>query len=234
MNTWLSYWDAPNRIFANERHKLANYDVILAGVRPYLPGLSGTVLDWGCGDALAAERIADQAGTVLLYDGAASARDRLRARYGSHPRIRVLSDFSVDEIPTASIDLIIANSVVQYLSTEDFNETLRLFYLLLRPGGAVLLGDIINPGTATLDHVTTFLRFAWSRGFLLPAIGALVQTFASPYRKLQREVGLTAYAPAQMLDILRSRGFIAEKLLRNVAVSDLRSSYLARKPRWAF
>src|SRR5580692_224341 len=110
MDTWLSYWDAPNRIFANERHKLANYDVVLAGVWPYLPGRSGTVLDWGCGDALAAERIADQAGTVLLYDGAASARVRLRARYGSHSRIRILSDLSRDEVATESIDLIIANS----------------------------------------------------------------------------------------------------------------------------
>ena len=69
---------------------------------------------------------------------------------------------------------------------------------------------------------------------LAAAIGALLQTFASPYRRLQQEVRLTAYAPAQMLDLLRSRGFIAEKLPRDVAVSVLRSSYLARKPRWAF
>lgn len=234
MNTWLSYWDAPNRIFANERHKLANYDVIFAGVRPHLPGRSGSVLDWGCGDALAAARIADQAGTVFLYDPAPSTRDRLGTHFGSHPRIHILSDSSLAEVATASIDLIIVNSVVQYLSTEDFNEALRLFYILLRPGGAVLLGDIITPGTATLDHVATFLRFAWSRGFLLSAISALVQTFSSPYRKLQREIGLTAYAPAEMHDILRNRGFIAEQLSRNVAVSDLRSSYLARKPRWGY
>ena len=78
---------------------------------PYIPGLSSTVLHWGCGDALAAERIADQVGTVLLYDGAASTRDRLRARYGSHSRILILSDFLLDEVATRSIDLIIANSV---------------------------------------------------------------------------------------------------------------------------
>jgi ubiquinone/menaquinone biosynthesis C-methylase UbiE len=203
-------------------------------VEPYLPGLGGTVLDWGCGDVLTAERIADHAGTVLLYDGAASTRDRLRARYGSHPRIRILSNRLLDEVSTASIDLIIAGSVVQNLSIEDFNEVLRSFYFMLRPGGAVLLGDIINPGTAILVYVTTFLRSGWSRGILLPAIGTLLQTFASPYRKLWQEVGLTAYAPAQMLDLLRSRGFIAEKLSRNVTVSVLRSSYLARKPRWGY
>lgn len=201
-------------------------------VGPHLPGLSGTVLDWGCGDALAAERIADQAGTVLLYDGAASTRDRLRTRYGSHPRIRIPNNF--DEVSTASIDLIIASSVVQNLSIEDFNEVLRSFYFLLRPGGAILLGDIINPGAATLYHVATFLRFAWSRGSSCRAIGTLMQAFPSSYRKLEQEVGITAYAPAEMLDLLRNRGFIAEKLSRNAAVSVLRSSYLARKPRWSF
>jgi hypothetical protein len=44
----------------------------------------------------------------------------------------------------ALIDLIIASSVIQNLSTEDFNEVLRSFYFLLKPGGAVLLGDIIT------------------------------------------------------------------------------------------
>ena len=111
---------------------------------------------------------------------------------------------------------------------------LRSFYFLLRPGGAILLGDIINPGAATLYHVTTFLRFAWSRGFSLRAIGPLMQTFPSSYQKLAQKVGITAYAPAEMLDLLRSRGFIAEKLSRNADVSVLRSSYLARKPRWPF
>ena len=104
-------------IFANEHHKLATV-MRYSLVGPYLPGLSGTVLDWGCGDAPEAERIADLGGTVLLYDGAASTRNRLRARYDSHPRIRILDDFLLDEVVTASIDLIIANSVVQNLSTE--------------------------------------------------------------------------------------------------------------------
>jgi SAM-dependent methyltransferase len=235
MSTLVRYWGAQNRIFSNERRKLAYYDMMFAGVQPYLPGLSGTVLDWGCGDALAAGRIADQAETVLLYDAAASTRYRLQARYRRHPRIRVLWNLSLDEVASASVDLIVANSVVQSLSTEYFDDILRLFYLLLKPGGSVLLVDIVNPGAGTLNHAATFLHFAWSRGFLLSAIRAIVQTFAPPYRKLQRrEVGLFTYTPAQMLDMLISRGFSAEKLSCNVVVNDLRSSYLARKPRWAF
>jgi cyclopropane fatty-acyl-phospholipid synthase-like methyltransferase len=235
MNTWVRYWDAQNRIFTNERQKLTYYDAMLAGVQPYLPGLSGTVLDWGCGDALAAGRIADHAGTVLLYDTTASTRYRLQARYRTHPRIRILWDLSLDQVATESVDLIVANSVIQSLSTKDFDHTLRLFYLLLRPGGSVLLVDIIGAGAGTLHHAATFLRFAWSCGFLFPAIRALVKTFVPTYRKLQRrEVRLLTYESAQMLDLLRSRGFIAEKLSRNVVVSDLRSSYHARKPCWGY
>jgi SAM-dependent methyltransferase len=230
MNSWLSYWDAPNKSYVSERHKRAHYDVLFSGIRSYLPGPDSLVLDWGCGDALAAERIAELSGTILLYDAADSARDRLRGRFGSHPRIRILDQSGLDELAGDTINLVMVNSVIQYLSSEEFDDALALFHRLIKPGGAFLLGDVISPGTGNSRHVTTFLRFARSHGFLLSAVGGLARTFISPYRRLQREVGLAAHAPAHMLETLEQHGFIAEKLPRNVAVSDHRSSYLARKP----
>ena len=32
MQSWLSYWDAPNKSYVNERHKRAHYDVLLDGI----------------------------------------------------------------------------------------------------------------------------------------------------------------------------------------------------------
>jgi SAM-dependent methyltransferase len=230
MDSWLSYWDAPNKSYVSERHKQAHYDVVFAGVRPHLPaGPDGIVLDWGCGDALAAERMAKLCGTVLLYDAALSTRERLRERCGGHPHIRILDDTALDDLPESSIDLVVVNSVIQYLSAEQFDETLALFHRLLRPGGAFLLGDIIGPGTGNSTHVTTFLRFAWRKGFLLAAIAGLAQTFASPYRTLQQRVGLASYTSPQILQLLTKHAFIAERLPLNIAVSAHRSAYLARK-----
>jgi 2-polyprenyl-3-methyl-5-hydroxy-6-metoxy-1,4-benzoquinol methylase len=230
MGSWLSYWNSPNKSYVNERHKQAHYAVVFEGVRPYLPGARGIVLDWGCSDALAATRVADLCGTVLLYDVANSTRERLKLSYRNHPRIRVLDRADLDAIAKESIDLIVVNSVIQYLSQPQFDELLDNVRGLLKPDGVLLLGDVITPGTGNSRHVATFLRFAWRQKFLLAALAGLIQTYTSEYRNLQRELGLTAYAPEAMQKTLKQHGFIAEKLTNNIAVSKYRSSYLARKP----
>ena len=229
MDSWLSYWNAPNKIYVSERHKQLHYDVVFASIAPHLPDRRGVVLDWGCGDALAADRIAERCNMVFLYDAAESARARLRRRYDNHARIRILEKSDLDELAGDCVDLIIVNSVIQYLSDEQLNEALVLFNRLVKSGGMFLLGDVINPGTGNSRHVTTFLRFAWQYGFFLSAIGGLAQTFISPYRNLQREAGFATFTPEQILDVLAEHGFAAEKLARNIGISGSRSSYLARK-----
>jgi SAM-dependent methyltransferase len=231
MQSWLSYWDAPNKSYVSERHKQAHYDVVFDGVRPFVPTAAGSVVvDWGCGDALAAERIADVcSGTVLLYDPANSTRERLHRLHGMHPRIRILDDLAADSLAPDTIDLVIVNSVIQYLTEAQLDRSLAWFHSVLKPTGTLLLGDVISPGTPGLRHVTTFLGFALRRGFLLVAIAGLAQTFVSSYRKLQKQLGLAAYAPGQMVAKLERFGFTAERLARNIAVSPHRSSYLGRK-----
>jgi len=229
MQSWLSYWDAPNTSYVSDRHKQAHYDVLFAGIRPHLPGPDGVILDWGCGDAFAAGRIAEHCGTVLLFDAAETTRERLNVRYGSNHRIRVLDDSGLNAVPHSSVDLVVVNSVVQYLLIDEFDEALSLLHRLIRLGGALLVGDVISPGTGNSRHATTFLRFAWKRGFLLAAIGGLTRKFISPYRRLQHDLGLTAYTPIDMLHKLERHGFTADKLPHNIAVSQHRSSYIGRK-----
>jgi SAM-dependent methyltransferase len=230
MDSWLSYWNAPNKIYVSERHKRVHYDLVFAGVAPHLPDSPGVILDWGCGDALAADRIAERCSMVFLYDAAESARARLRCCFESHSRIRILEKSGLDDLASGSVDLIIVNSVIQYLSDEQLDEALVLFHRVVKPGSTFLLGDVISPGTGNSHHVTTFLRFAWQNSFLLSAIGGLVKTFMSPYRNLQREVGFATFTPEQMLDKLESHGFEVDKLARNIGANNNRSAYLARKP----
>jgi hypothetical protein len=51
----------------------------------------------------------------------------------------------------------------------------------------------------------------------------------SPYRKLRRDAGYACYTQSKMLGLLDANGFAGERLATNIAVSQLRSSYLARK-----
>ena len=230
MQSWLDFWNAPNAIYVSKRHQHAHYAKVLAGISRYMPADSaGIVLDWGCGDALAAGDLAQACRTLLLYEAAETTRHRLVLSYAKHPNIEVLDNAELGAIPPASIDLILVNSVAQYLSSQQFIGALQLFHKLLKSDGKLLLGDIIEPDTPLIGHVKTFLHFAWRNGFFLAAIFGLARNFISPYRKLRRDAGYACYTVGEMVDLLSRNGFAGKHLTSNIAVSQLRSSYLARK-----
>jgi SAM-dependent methyltransferase len=230
MKSWLDFWNAPNAIYVSRRHQDAHYAKVLSGIRRFMPaGGAAVALDWGCGDALAANDLAQTCRTLLLYDRADATRSRLLANYAGSPKIRVLDDAELDAVSPASVNLIIVNSVVQYLDRRQLVDALHLFRRLLKSDGKLLLGDIIAPDTPLLGHVTTFLRFAWQNGFFVAAVIGLARNFVSPYRKLRRDAGYACYTDMQMLGLLGDNGFVGERLASNIAVSQLRSSYLARK-----
>src|ERR1700683_2979299 len=132
MQSWLDFWNAPNAIYVSRRHQEAHYAKVLSGIRGFVPaGGAAVVLDWGCGDALAADDLAQTCRTLLLYDRADSTRRRLFANFAGSPKIRVLDDAELDAIAPASIDLIVVNSLVQYLDRRQFCDALRLFHRLL-------------------------------------------------------------------------------------------------------
>jgi ubiquinone/menaquinone biosynthesis C-methylase UbiE len=228
-HSWLSYWSASNKSYVNERHKQAHYAAVFAGVRPYLPKGPGRVaLDWGCADAYRAREIAGVCGEAILYDAAGPTRERLHARFCGDQRIRVI-DGGLDELADASVDIVIVNSVIQYLSSEELTALLGGVHRVLKPDGALVIGDVIDPDTPTARHVGAFLAFAARNGFLVPAILALACMRTSAYGQLHREIGLAAYRTSEIEQQLADCGFAGERLARNIAVSPYRSSYIARK-----
>jgi ubiquinone/menaquinone biosynthesis C-methylase UbiE len=230
MDSWRDFWNAPNSIYVNRRHSLAHYTRLLDGILPFIPvGEHTTVLDYGCGDALAASAVVQKCGTLLLYDSSELTRRRLRATYGGQTHINVLDERELQTLAPASIDLILVNSVVQYLNLNEFTAALELFHGLLRNHGRLLLGDIVEPNTPLVAHVATFLSFALRNGFFFRAVGGLARNFASSYRKLRQTEGYACYSEDQMLALLGQNGFVGEHLRCNVAVSQVRSSYLASK-----
>jgi SAM-dependent methyltransferase len=230
MNSWLDFWNAPNAIYVSRRHQEAHYAKVASSIGGFVPtGGDAVVLDWGCGDAFMANALAQTCRALLLYDRAEATRGRLMSAYAGSPKIRVLGESALEALPDASIDLIVVNSVVQYLSAGQFSDALKLFHRLLKSDGELLLGDIIAPDTPLVGHVTTFLRFAWQNGFFVAAIIGLARNFVSPYRKLRRDAGYACYTEMQMLGLLDDNGFAGDRLASNIAVSQLRSSYLARK-----
>jgi len=63
---WLAFWDSPNSIYVNARHKDVHYRLIAKEIAALVPGPEARVLDYGCGEALHADLVAAAAGDVVV------------------------------------------------------------------------------------------------------------------------------------------------------------------------
>ena len=125
MADWRSFWDSEHSIYVNARHKDVHYREIAEQIAAFVPGPNARVLDFGCGDAIHADKVAAVAAQVLLCDAAPSVRAAMAQRFAGNPKIKVIAPEEVDALPSASFDLIVANSVAQYLSREELDRAAR-------------------------------------------------------------------------------------------------------------
>lgn len=226
--SWRDFWNADTPIYASDRHKHLHYGLVARDIAAYVTDPGSVVLDHGSGEALSADRVAARCTTLYLCDGAPLVRERLRARFAAEPRIRVIAPEELESMPEQSLDLVVANSLLQYLSHEEFLHLLGTWRSRLKEGGRLVLADVIPPDVGPLDDVLALLRFAWSGGFLRAALLGLARTALSDYRRLRAELGLTHYAEAEMLALLAERGFAAGRAARNLGHNPKRMTFVAR------
>src|SRR5258708_30637046 len=87
------------------------------------PGRTAAVLDYGCGEALRADRVADAAGRLTLAEAGPTVRSRLIERFKGNPKITVISTGLAASMPPQSFDMVILHSVSQYLPPHEFYHT---------------------------------------------------------------------------------------------------------------
>jgi SAM-dependent methyltransferase len=225
---WRSFWDGEHSIYVNARHKDVHYRSIAEQIAAFVPGPAARVLDFGCGEALHAELVAEVAAEVMLSDAAPSVRAAMASRFAANPRITVLAPEGVERLPDQRLDLIIVNSVVQYLGAAEFDRLLALWRRLLAPGGVLIIADVIPPDVGAVSDVLALLRLAASNGFLVGALTGLARTAVSPYRKLRSTLGIAQYTEAEFLQRLAAAGFSAERLARNLEHNPSRMTFRAR------
>jgi SAM-dependent methyltransferase len=228
MSDWRSFWDSDHSIYVNARHKDVHYREVAEGVAAYVPGPQARVLDYGCGEALHAEIVAAVAGELYLSDFAPTVRAQVAARFVSNPRIKVLAPEEVDRLPNGTFDLIVSNSMMQYLSADELERVLAMWRRLLKPDGVLIVADVIPPDVGTVSDVTALLRYAAHNGFLLGALLGLARTAISPYRKLRSQLGIAQYTESQFMQKLTAAGYSAERLTRNLEHNPARMSFRAK------
>jgi SAM-dependent methyltransferase len=228
MATWREFWDGSHSIYVNDRHRDVHYREIAEQIAAFVPGPHARVLDHGCGEATHADLVAARAREVLLCDGAPSVRRSIAARFAGNPKIKVLAPEEVEGLAQNSLDLIVANSLVQYLKADELDRLLMLWRRLLAPDGALIVADVIPPQVGTVSDATALVRYAAANGFLVPALIGMVRTALSPYRKLRAELGIARYGEAEFMAKLRAAGFSAERLPRNMEHNPERMTFRAR------
>jgi SAM-dependent methyltransferase len=228
--TWRDFWNHNHSIYVNARHKALHYASIARDLVPLIPSAQSDVLDYGCGEALAAPQLAAQCGKLYLYDGAANVEAGLRQRYGnSAGKIIVLSESALEALADESLDMIICNSVLQYLRTDECNAFVQFAWRKLRPNGRLVVADLIPPYVDAASDTMALLEFSLRGGFFFAALRGLVATYFSRYRKLRADVGLTTFAIPDAQRLLATNGFETKRLDRNIGHNQARMTFIGKR-----
>ena len=225
---WRDYWNQDTPIYVSDRHKVLHYQSIASDIAALVPSTSAHVLDHGSGEALSAGRVAAKCERLYLCDAAPLVRERLVERFRANPKIEVLAPDAIERLPEASLDLVVANSLLQYLSADELRSLLRLWRAKLKPGGRLVLADVIPPDLNAATDAKALLSFAWKGGFVTRALVGLVRTALSDYRKIRNALGLTTYGEGEMIALLRAEGFSAERRAKNIGHNQVRMTFEAR------
>jgi ubiquinone/menaquinone biosynthesis C-methylase UbiE len=228
MDDWIDYYDSTHTIYASRLHRDLHFRLIARDIIGYISSPDAVVLDYACGEALFAAKVAEACGQLILAEPAPGVRGRLIARFAPDTRIRVRSLDDIRKMPEKSVDLVVMNSVAQYMTPAELDAAFAVIRRLLKPAGRLVLGDILRPEVGMPRDVIALLRFAATHGFLRDALIGLVATALSDYRQLRARVGLQRYGEAEMIAKLAAAGFTASRAHSNIGYNPWRMTFVAR------
>ncbi len=228
MDDWIDYYDSTHTIYVSKRHRDLHFQVIARDIVGYISSPDAVVLDYACGEALSAARVAEACGKLILAEPAPGVRGRLIARFAPNTRIRVRSLDDIRKMAEKSVDLAVMNSVAQYMTPAELDFALAVIRRLLKPGGRLILGDIMRPEVGMVRDVIALLRFALNYGFLKDALIGLLSTALSDYRQLRSRIGLQRYSENEIIKKLAAAGFTASRAHFNIGHNPWRMTFVAR------
>jgi len=227
MDEWIDYYDSTHTIYASRLHRDLHFEIIARDIIGYISSPDAVVLDYACGEALSAARVADACAKLYLAEPAPGVRGRLIARFAPNTKIRVRSLDDLRKMDEA-VDLVFMNSVAQYMTPDELDSAFAVVRRLLKPSGRLVLGDILRPDVGMARDVLALVKFARTHGFLKDALYGLASTALSDYRQLRTRVGLQRYGENEMIEKLARAGFSASRAQQNIGHNPWRMTFVAR------
>jgi ubiquinone/menaquinone biosynthesis C-methylase UbiE len=226
MSGWISFFDSDHAIYVNPRHRQVHAVLTGDGMLRHIKH-GDRVLDYGCGEAAYAERLAREAESLTLCEAAPNLREAVMRRVQHERFILMLAPEQVSALPEKSFEVVILHSVSQYLSPAQLDELLALFRRLLARDGKLVIGDVVQQDTPAWKDALALLRFGWREGFFCAALGGLARTAFSDYSRLRKEAGLSRYSQSQMIAKLEAAGFRGERQAENIGHLQTRMTFVA-------
>ena len=213
-DAWDDFWD---RVTDDQRllkEEAVEYVRNLEAIVPLQRDLR--VLDFGCGWGNVARLLAPLVGKLYLWDDAPRMRRLAQEATAGMANVQLL-DLSAASpgVPAGGFDLILANSVAQFMTAAELRGWLLRWRHMITPAGNIVISDLVPPDYPAGADLSTLLRFSWSRGFLVRALydaarvmplylrtrsaGPLLRTSRSDLVTWGREAGLVVRAfPANL------------------------------------
>jgi 2-polyprenyl-3-methyl-5-hydroxy-6-metoxy-1,4-benzoquinol methylase len=180
---WQSYYDSLQPSLAAMR--LESREYVRKLERLDLISSESTILDFGCGPGLIAKMLAPRVKKISLWDLSETMRGLALSHTAGCPNVTFL-DLSTPrwgEVRQA-FDVILVNSVVQYMDLEDFARWLSRWRQMLREGGKIVLSDIVPPGVNPFKDLGDMLGF-WLQNRMASALMELPSKLIR-YRQARR------------------------------------------------
>lgn len=224
---WREFWDRPHRIYVNDRHRQVHYERVAVDLIEEIPDAQAVVLDYGCGEALEAVKVAARCRRLTLCESAVNLRATLKQRYAGNPAISVMAPEEIGGLDDGSLDLVVVNSVLQYLTREECSGLAARLRPKLSTRGRLIFADVVPPGGGVVADVSSLLSSAARHGFFFAALGGLAATLVSDYRRLRQQIGLTTYNEREILALLERAGYRARRRAKNFGFNRDRMTIVA-------
>ena len=183
-HSWDAYWEELREepeIFAAEA---AEYVRRLTQAIPI--DSSTRLLDFGCGFGFVGNLLSLQAGAVFLWDASPTMRRRAQRNTKGRDNVRFVDLSDAHGVPPdVRFDLILVNSVVQYMSVDELNGWLVRWRNLLAPTGRLVVSDLIPPDHATSSDLTGLLKLSARSGLITKFLLGRLREFRRYWRMRQ-------------------------------------------------
>ena len=167
---WQAYWEGLSerrrRLFCEQASEYMRRLESVLSLRS-----TRCVLDFGCGFGFVAAMLARRVGQVYLWDASENMRRYALVNVAGHQNIQFVDLSDPKAVPRdLRFDLILVNSVVQYMSRDEFAVRLFQWRSMLARRGWIVVSDLIPPNYRSVWDIVDLLKFSAAHGLLMRSI----------------------------------------------------------------